>query len=240
MTRLRTLIVEDDFAVAHVARGFVERHLHFEVVDVATTGAEALHALRVHRPDVMLLDIYLPDMPGTEVLARARAAGSDVDVIAVTAARDQETVRLARRQGVHHYLVKPFRMQALHERLDEVWRSHERDIALLDEEELDQTAVDSLLHRDTLAAAGQRKGVSPVTLELVARALEQQAEPVSAATLAENPRDVTGQCPPVPRAHGGCGARRARTGIRPDRAPPGAVLNANLGQRTGQSVRCGS
>jgi response regulator of citrate/malate metabolism len=185
MTRLRTLIVEDDFAVAHVARGFVERHPHFEVVDVATTGAAALHALRVHSPDVMLLDIYLPDMPGTEVLTRARAAGSDVEVIAVTAARDQETVRLARGQGVHHYLVKPFRMRALHERLDEVWRSHERDIALLDAEELDQTAVDSLLHRDALAAAGQRKGVSPVSLELVAHALAQQAEAVSAATLAE-------------------------------------------------------
>ncbi len=185
MTRLRTLIVEDDFAVAHVARGFVERHPHFEVVDVATTGAAALHALRVYRPDVMLLDIYLPDMPGTEVLTRARAAGSDVEVIAVTAARDQETVRLARGQGVHHYLVKPFRMQALHERLDEVWRSHERDVALLDAEELDQTAVDSLLHRDALAAAGQRKGVSPVSLELVAQALAQQDEAVSAGTLAE-------------------------------------------------------
>ena len=94
-------------------------------------------------------------------------------------------MRLARGQGVHHYLVKPFRMQALHERLDEVWRSHERDIALLDSEELDQTAVDSLLHRDALAAAGQRKGVSPVTLELVAQALAQQAEAVSAGTLAE-------------------------------------------------------
>ena len=64
MSRLRALIVEDDFAVAHVTRGFVERHPRYEVVGVASTGAEALRALAELKPDVMLLDVYLPDMSG--------------------------------------------------------------------------------------------------------------------------------------------------------------------------------
>lgn len=183
--RLRTLIVEDDFAVAHVTRGMVERHPRFEVVSVAATGKDALRQLAELRPDVMLLDVYLPDLSGIAVLGRARAAGSGVEVIAVTAARDLETVRLARAHGVHHYLVKPFPMQALHDRLDDVARSVERDAALTGDGPLDQSAVDALLRRDALAAAGQRKGVSPITLERVAAALAAQTEPVTASTLAD-------------------------------------------------------
>ena len=119
------------------------------------------------------------------MLGRARVAGSRVEVIAVTAARDLETVRVARAHGVHHYLVKPFPMQALHERLDDVWRAHERDAALSGGADLDQTAVDALMRRDALASASQRKGVSPLTLERVASALEDRADPVSAAELGE-------------------------------------------------------
>lgn len=185
MTRLRALIVEDDFAVAHVTRGFVERHPRYEVVGVASTGSEALRALAELDPDVMLLDVYLPDLSGMSVLGRARAAGSRVEVIAVTAARDLETVRVARAHGVHHYLVKPFPMQALHERLDDVWRALERDAALAAGAELDQTAVDALMRRDALASAAQRKGVSPLTLERVASALDDHPDPVSAAELGE-------------------------------------------------------
>lgn len=185
MTRIRTLVVEDDFAVAHVTRGFVERHPRFEVVAVASTGAEALDALALLEPEVMLLDVYLPDMSGIDVLARARVTGSRVEVIAVTAARDLDTVRLARAHGVHHYLVKPFPMQALHERLDEVRRTLERDAQLSTVDALDQSAVDALLRRDALAAAGQRKGVSPLTLERVAEALGAQQTPVSATEMGE-------------------------------------------------------
>jgi len=185
MSKVRCLIVEDDFAVAHVTRGFVERHPRYEVVGVASTGSEALRALAELEPDVMLLDVYLPDMSGISVLGRARVSGSRVEVIAVTAARDLETVRVARAHGVHHYLVKPFPMQALHERLDDVWRTLERDSALAAGSELDQTAVDQLMRRDALASAGARKGVSPLTLERVASALDAHGQPVSAAELGD-------------------------------------------------------
>jgi response regulator of citrate/malate metabolism len=185
MRRLRTLLVEDDFAVAHVTRGFVERHPRFEVVALVSTGAEALRAIRELEPDVVLLDVYLPDISGIQVLARARAEGSRAEVVAVTAARDLDTVRLARAHGVHHYLVKPFPMQALHERLDDVWRTHERDAALSAADVLDQPTVDAVLRRDALAAAGQRKGVSPLTLERVAETLDAQGDPVSASEMAE-------------------------------------------------------
>ncbi|QTX03775.1 response regulator [Agromyces archimandritae] len=182
---LRALIVEDDFAVAHVTRRFVEQHPRFEAVAVAGTGADALKLIGEIHPDAVLLDMYLPDMSGTAVLARARAAGSRAEVIAVTAARDLETVRFARAHGVHHYLVKPFRIQLLHERLDDVWKTHMRDQRLRAEGELDQTEVDAILRRDAIAAAGSRKGVSSVTLETVAQVLADAAGRVSAAEVAD-------------------------------------------------------
>lgn len=185
MTRLRALVVEDDFAVAHVTRGFVERHPRYEVVGVAPTGADALRALAELAPDVMLLDVYLPDMSGIEMLRRARAAGVHVEVIAVTAARDLETVRRARAHGVHHYVVKPFPMQTLHERLDDVWRVLARDAEFTNTGELDQATVDALMRRDAIALAGQRKGVSRVTLQRVAETMERHARPISASELGE-------------------------------------------------------
>lgn len=172
MNRLRVLVVEDDFAVAHVTRGFVERHPRFEVVGIAATGADALRALDALTPDVLLLDVYLPDMSGLTVLSRARAAGVPVEVIAVTAARDLETVRRARTQGVHHYIVKPFPMRTLHDRLDDVWRTLARDAELTETGELDQVTIDVLMRRDPLALAAQRKGVSPATLQRVVETLQ--------------------------------------------------------------------
>lgn len=185
MSRLRTLIVEDDFAVAHVTQRFVERHPHCDVVGVASTGAEALRLLDELAPDVMLLDIYLPDMSGIHVLRRARAAGAHVEVIAVTAARDVDTVRRARTHGVHHYVVKPFPMQTLHDRLDDVRRALTRDAEFTDTGELDQAAVDALMRRDAIAMAGQRKGVSPATLQRVAQEMEQRSAAVSASEVAD-------------------------------------------------------
>jgi response regulator of citrate/malate metabolism len=185
MSRLRTLIVEDDFAVAHVTRGFVERHPHYEVVGVAPTGADALRALEELEPDVMLLDVYLPDMSGITVLRRARASGAHVEVVAVTAARDLETVRRARAHGVHHYVVKPFPMQTLHERLDDVWRLLARDAEYTSTGELDQASVDAFMRRDAIAMAGQRKGVSRVTLQRVVQAMQEGEEPLSASELAD-------------------------------------------------------
>ena len=183
MNKLGVLIVEDDFAVAQVTRGFVARNPRFETIGVAVTGGEALRAMSDEVPDVIILDIFLPDMPGTTVLARARAAGIRAEVIAVTAARDLDTVRFARAHGVHHYLVKPFPMQALHDRLDDVWNAHQRDAQFTGH--LEQADVDALMRRDAVVAAGQRKGVSPLTLERVAETLGAAHGPLSATEVAE-------------------------------------------------------
>ena len=115
---VRTLIVDDDARVADIHKGYVERVDGFEVAGVANRGTEALRRVLDDEPDLVLLDIYLPDLGGLEVCRRLRAAGNLVDVIAVTAARDVDTVRAAIGLGVAQYLVKPFTFATFREKLE--------------------------------------------------------------------------------------------------------------------------
>jgi response regulator of citrate/malate metabolism len=165
------LIVDDDFMVAKVHAGFVSALDGFEVVGTASSGAQALAEVDRLRPDLVLLDVYLPDMTGLEVLRRLRAGGSGVDVIVISAARDVDSIRSALHGGVLHYLVKPFDRRAFETRL--------RDYALLRDEledlgEAAQPEVDRMfgMSRGSAPAAPTPKGIAPETLELVRRTLE--------------------------------------------------------------------
>ena len=181
MSGLRTLIVEDDPQVSRVTRGFVERHPAFIVVGTVATGRAALEAIVSMKPDLVLLDIYLPDMTGIAVLRTARAHGFGGEVVPVTAASELDTVRRARQLGVRHYLVKPFTMRAMHERLDAVHAalSEERRAAA---DTLDQRAIDDLL-RDRGPVSAASEG-SAVTLRRVAHALAGMPDGASAAEIA--------------------------------------------------------
>lgn len=183
MTKQRVVIVEDDKDVARVTRGFVERHPEFVVVAEAGTGRAALEAIVAFVPDLVLLDIYLPDMTGIAVLRAARARGYTGEVVAVTAASEVETVRRARQLGVRHYLVKPFTMSAMHERLDAVSQSLKRE-QVLTMTELSQGDIDRLL-TDVRAPLAAPSDGSSITLDRVAEALAGVSDSASAVDIAE-------------------------------------------------------
>lgn len=188
MTRPRVLVVDDDFAVAALHRGFLEADGRMDVVGTAHTGAEVLRLVDELKPDLLLLDIYLPDMTGIEVLRQLRAGrGEPVDVIAITAARELETVRAAMAGGVLHYLAKPFPARVLRERLDDYlvhWEALRRSG---DTDVLDQDEVDLLLSAPRSARARRPlpKGLSQRTLDLVAKALRDTASDASAHEVGE-------------------------------------------------------
>jgi two-component system CitB family response regulator len=182
---IRVVVVDDDFAVARVNRAFVDAQPGFTVVAEAHTGEAALDLIERHRPQLVLLDVYLPDLGGLDVLRRLRATGDDVEVIAVTAARDLETVRKARLLGVRHYLVKPFSGASLGERLDDVRRGivaeHATDGAVLD-----QRAVDQVFGAPPERRASLPKGLSQVSLARVNARLSELRADASAAEIAES------------------------------------------------------
>lgn len=189
----RVLVVDDDFMVARIHRRFVEALPGFTVVAEARNGADALAAVEQHRPDVVLLDIYLPDVNGIEVLRRIREAEVPVDVIAVSAARDVDTVREAVQGGVAHYLVKPFDGETLQERLIDVDRR--RRLLRRAEQgsgEVGQRDLDRIFRGTrprTAAPERLPKGLSAATLDLVRSAMREHAsgrdETLSAAECAD-------------------------------------------------------
>ena len=117
---IRVLVVDDDFMVARLHSTLVEQVPGFTVAGAVNSGTEALAAVRELRPELVLLDMYLPDLPGLEVLRELRGgAGPEEgpDVLVITAARDAETVRGAQRGGAVQYIIKPFEGQLLQKRL---------------------------------------------------------------------------------------------------------------------------
>ncbi len=117
MTDLQVLVVEDEPVAADAHRAYVEATEGFAAVAVAGTAAAAWDVLGRVPVDLLLLDMDLPDTHGVELVRRLRAAGRDVDVLAVTSARELSTVRAAAAQGVVGYLLKPFTYAALRDRL---------------------------------------------------------------------------------------------------------------------------
>ena len=181
---IRVLVVDDDFMVARIHTGFVQRVPGFEVVGSRHTGAEALAAVAELRPDLVLLDLYLPDLFGLDVLARLRTAGEDCDVMVISAAKEVEAVRRASRQGVADYLLKPFGFEELRERLERY--AEQRD--LLDAAVVEgQDDIDRVLaRRGSSAVAGPLpKGMSVETAQVVERALRESSDTLSATECAE-------------------------------------------------------
>jgi response regulator of citrate/malate metabolism len=181
---IRTLVVDDDAMTASIHRSYVERVPDFRVVGEAHTGRAAVESVRELRPDLLLLDIYLPDISGLEVLRRLREPETPhVDVIAVTAAKDVQTLRSAIHGGVIHYLVKPFFFDTLRERLEAYAALRGRLDRLRDPDQHDIDHVFSLLR--THGRQSLPKGISPLTLELVSDAIGKADGEVSASDVAE-------------------------------------------------------
>ncbi|CRZ13821.1 response regulator [Mycolicibacterium neworleansense] len=172
------LVVDDDFMVAEIHRRFVDRVDGYRTVAVARNGTEALAAAADIRPDLILLDVYLPDMTGLEVLRRLRAEGNPVGVIMVTAARELDTVRGALDGGAADYLIKPFDFDQLQAKLAAFAARAE---ALAAAGGADQSTIDALFGG---RAAVLPKGLGAETGRLVMDAVRTAGE-VSATECAE-------------------------------------------------------
>lgn len=183
---IRTLIVDDDPLTLELHRSYLQRVDGF-VVAGECTGARAAVTAVLERPgpeafDLVLLDITMPDGSGIDVLRLLRARAATVDVIAITAVRDAETVRQMAALGVFQYLVKPFPFAMFRERLS-AFRAH-REQAHSTEGAATQAEIDALLDRTATVRTLLPKGLSAGTLERVIAAL-RESDALSAAEAAE-------------------------------------------------------
>lgn len=178
---ITVLVVDDDFRVARIHSAFVDRVEGFQTVSVAHNGAEALAAAQNVSPDLILLDLYLPDIFGLDLINRLRVAGSDSDIIVISAANESRTVERAVKLGVASYLLKPFTLDDLAARLREYqaqYRSrHQRTLER-------QVEVDRIFGR-AAPNAPLPKGMSPETADLILAVLTEQAHELSAQECAD-------------------------------------------------------
>jgi len=177
-----TLVVEDDPVLAEAHRAFTARVPGFAVAGVAHLGTDALRIAATQPVDLILLDVNLPDMSGIDLCRALRARGSEVDVIAVTSARDLATVRGAVSLGVTQYLLKPFSFASFRDKL-QAYAEYRRRAACAPQT-LGQADIDGALAalRETRAGA-LPKGLADTTLAAVV-AVTRSGEPVSAAQVA--------------------------------------------------------
>jgi len=181
---IRTLVVDDDYRVATIHAAYVRKVEGFEVIGQVHSAAATIEAVDRLRPDLLLLDLYLPDGHGLDLVARLRRDGRQpVDVIVITAAKDADSVRAAMQHGALHYLLKPFSFPALRDKLLSYAQMRSRLDAL---RTADQRGVDRVY--GALRAPGQlggTKGRSDYTLETVAGLLAGTDTDLSAAEVAE-------------------------------------------------------
>ncbi len=177
---IRVVVVDDDFRVANMHAGYVSEVPGFEVVGIAHTAHAAVEVAANSNADLMLLDQYLPDAPGTAVITQVAC-----DVMMLTAAADSAVVAEALHLGAVNYLLKPFPQADLAARLRAYARFRSQLGAKRTLEQSDIDHVVRTLHEGDRVEASLPKGGSSQTAQLVVEAVRAAHHPVTATELAE-------------------------------------------------------
>jgi len=125
------LVVDDEPAIVQVIRDRLLREGF--AVDAASSGAATLAAVKGGKPDLLILDLMLPDLDGFEVLRHLRQAGEDVPVIILTARDDDVDIVVGLELGADDYVVKPFNPRELVARVRAVLRRRAEALALAEQ-----------------------------------------------------------------------------------------------------------
>ncbi len=101
----KILVVDDEVKACDLLKRFLEKK-GYDVI-TANNGEDAIAKVKNEKPDVILLDIRMPGMEGTEVLKRIREFDKDIGIIMVTAVKEEETGKKALKSGADEYITKP-------------------------------------------------------------------------------------------------------------------------------------
>lgn len=184
MKDIRVLIVEDDPMVLEVNRSFLMKTKGFSLAGEAQSGEQAYQEIKEKMPDLILLDMYLPDISGLELFYKIRNERLPVDIIMITAARDAKTVQELTRLGAFDYLVKPFRLERFQQALENYARSRKK---LTTKDELKQDDIDEYYGTTSFETPKELpKGLNEITMKQITDKLKEINEPVTAEQLAQN------------------------------------------------------
>ena len=182
METIKVLIVEDDPTVADLHRRFVSIIDGFSVSSIARNGKEALTFLKTLDVNLVILDIFMPEGDGIDVLRSIRENRKDVDVIMVTAAQEGNFIQAAVRLGVFDYLLKPFSFS----RFEDTMLSFKKHYAIMHNKNkaFSQVEIDKVLTPSKTSGA-LPKGVQRQTLEKIISVFRQTSDPCSVDDVAK-------------------------------------------------------
>ncbi|NRG45519.1 response regulator [Bacillus sp. CRN 9] len=177
------LIVEDDSVAASVYEQLIKNKDDFTVIGKAETASETIQLLDVITPELILLDIHLPDANGIDLLFQIKQAHRHVDIIIITASNDAKTVRDSMRGGAFSYMLKPIMVESFFSTLEEyrqtrqAWQSN----VIIKQEEIQR-----LFHKNVPATEAKQdsdtlpKGIDKHTLRKVTLAMEAASTSLNA------------------------------------------------------------
>ncbi|MRS15567.1 response regulator [Enterobacteriaceae bacterium RIT691] len=165
---LDVVIVEDEPHLAELHREFIEQNFRLRVAGIAASLEQARALIRQHQPRLILLDNYLPDGQGVELINSPLLKSFECSVIFITAASDMQTCSQAMRSGAFDYLIKPVFYQRLRASLERFMRLEH---TLQQVKVVDQQALDRLYNLPTSATstAPSTKGIEANTLDKIQR-----------------------------------------------------------------------
>jgi response regulator of citrate/malate metabolism len=178
--KINVVIVEDDPMVQRINEEFLRRISGFVCVGVFDTISKAKGYLEQSPVDLVLLDVFLPDGNGTDLLNWIRKKGLNQDVILITADKRGTTAQHARRYGAVDYLVKPFRFERFEESLNHY--RHEVFDQRTDHD-YDQETIDQMMNFQPVQP---RESSKNLTLDAIYKLLKEHSkEGFTASSVAE-------------------------------------------------------
>lgn len=174
---INVLIVEDDPMVAKFNRLYLESIAGFTVLGVARTAEEGWQLCQKLKIDLVLLDVYMNQKTGLELLQDFRKAGNLVDVIMISAANDKESIQIALHNGAVDYLIKPFSFERFQEALLNYRKKHQvmENLEQIRQEDLDLFLLKSGDKNQSLL--NLPKGLTERTLASIAKEILAEKNP---------------------------------------------------------------
>jgi two-component system, CitB family, response regulator len=172
MKDIEVLIVEDDLRIAEIQKRFIEQIKGFQTIGIATSYIEARNYIEVLQPDLILLDVYFPDMNGFDLLKETKQETKQMDVIMITATKEIHKVQEAVSIGVFDYIIKPVVFERFKQSLTR-YQEYYQSLLKLGKENLyvTQQQVDQLLRKEMDGELKDKsylpKGIDPLTLDKV-------------------------------------------------------------------------
>lgn len=170
----KVLIVEDDPMVAMINEQYVKRNKNFCLAGKCKDGLSALDFLRKHKIDLIILDVYMPNLSGFETLRQIRKEQISADVIMVTAANDRDSLEEALHLGIVDYLVKPFTFDRFQIALEKYISQTK---ALNEIDTLNQKSIDFIIDNQRKKQSDLHpKGIQEKTLSMIFEQLKAKGD----------------------------------------------------------------